>query len=281
MSETPEQEQLIHVLVMAQPLVAWMVRHGVGYAAFAAALKPLFLEAAQSELSGDARRVTDSALSLRAGLHRKDVRQLRGAAAESRQALAAQGQRWSKPSAASQVFTRWITSDLPHQLPFDGADPSFATLVQSVSRDMHHRAVLEELQRLELVSLTDGVVALQQQRFVPSPDQQQRRNLFAAAIADHLHAGSDNLSSESPPHLDQSLFANGLSAESVAQLTEQARLQWQQVLQQLVSVAEPLIQQDRDIENPHRFRLGMFTYSTPEAASTPPLAPEEDQERSR
>ena len=30
-------------LTVAQPLVAWLVRSGVGYAEFAAALKPVFL----------------------------------------------------------------------------------------------------------------------------------------------------------------------------------------------------------------------------------------------
>ena len=67
-------------LAIAQPLVAWLVRSGVGYAEFAAALKPVFLAQAMAEAQRLGHKPTDSALSLLSGLHRKDVRQMRASA---------------------------------------------------------------------------------------------------------------------------------------------------------------------------------------------------------
>ncbi len=270
MDTLPEHEQLAHALVMAQPLVQWMVRQGIGHGVFAAAIKPLFLAAAMEDLNREERKLTDSALTLRSGLHRKDVHALREEASDSTSTLAKLGNTWSKPSPANQVFTRWVVDSLPEVLPFDGPPPSFASLVQSISRDIHHRAVLEELQRLGLIDVAEAQVTLRRQRFIPAPNQREKYDLFAAGVADHLHAGSDNINQENnPPHLEQSLFANGLTAESVNHLTEQARLLWQQVLREMTTTATPLCIQDTDSPESYRFRLGMFTYAAPESNQDP------------
>ena len=71
---------LSEALAVAEPLVAWLVRSGIGHGAFAAALKPVFLEQAQAELQRTGRKSTDTAASLLSGLHREDVRALRAAA---------------------------------------------------------------------------------------------------------------------------------------------------------------------------------------------------------
>jgi len=70
----PGQPVLEQVLTMLQPLVVWLLRSGVGYTDLTAALKPVFLEAARTELTRIGGKQTDSAVSLLSGLHRKDVR---------------------------------------------------------------------------------------------------------------------------------------------------------------------------------------------------------------
>ena len=49
-------------LVAVRPLIAWLVRSGVGHADFAAALKPLFLELAREELISHQHRINDESL---------------------------------------------------------------------------------------------------------------------------------------------------------------------------------------------------------------------------
>ncbi|MBE0547214.1 MAG: hypothetical protein IH627_06020, partial [Rubrivivax sp.] len=64
------------VLRVMQPLVRLLLRQGVSYPAFTAALKRVFLAAAQQELAARGMAQTDSALTLLSGVHRRDVRTL-------------------------------------------------------------------------------------------------------------------------------------------------------------------------------------------------------------
>lgn len=268
MSSPPSNSVLPEALGVAQPLVTWLLRSGVGYGEFVAALKPLFLAQAERELQARDQKVTDSALSLLSGLHRKDVRALRSSADSEQQAVSDNRRAWGKPSLANQVATRWMgQSQWPDRLPFSGDAASFETLVQSISRDVHPRAVLQELQRLGIVLEDAGHVNLLRDAFVPEPGQAEARNLMAGAVSDHLHAGVHNLTTQGQgKFLEQSVFADGLSPESVAQLQQLANALWAQVLQQVVQAATPLCEQDATHPQPQRFRLGLFSYSAPDAA---------------
>src|SRR5574343_557404 len=159
---------LPEALGIAQPLVIWLLRSGIGYGEFVSALKPLFLAQAERELRSNGQKVTDSALSLLSGLHRKDVRALRATAEGAQQTISDQRNAWGKPSLANQVVTRWMgRAEMPDALPVAGAEGSFESLVQSVSCDVHPRTVLLELQRLGIVREEDGQVQLLREAFVP------------------------------------------------------------------------------------------------------------------
>lgn len=264
-SDTPEAV-LGEVLAILEPLVTWLVRSGVGYANFAAALKPVFLAQAEQELARLGRKRTDSALSLLSGLHRKDVRALGEPAEQVTADNAAQGARWGKPSAANQVATRWLSLDWPDVIPFAGPEPSFETLARRVSRDFHHRAVLDDLVRLGVASEEGTNVRLSRDAFIPQPGLSEARQLFAGSAVDHLAAGVHNLSgAPGRRFLEQSVFADGLSEESVRALHLLANQIWADALQRLVDQAVPLCEQDEGTPNPQRFRLGLFSFSAPEA----------------
>lgn len=253
-------------------MVMWLLRSGIGYGEFASALKPLFLAQAERELQDCGQKVTDSALSLLSGLHRKDVRALRASAEGERQAISDKRSAWGKPSLASQVATRWMSqAEKPLVLPVTGPGDSFESLVHSVSRDVHPRTVLLELLRLGVVREEDGQVHLLRDAFVPDPGQTESRNLMAGAVSDHLHAGVHNLTTQGQgKFLEQSVFADGLSPESVQQLQQLANEIWAHALQQVVQAATPLCEQDAQHPNPQRFRLGLFSYSAPEEALAAP-----------
>jgi hypothetical protein len=80
-----------------------------------------------------------------------------------------------------------------------------------------------------------------------------------------------NLTSDGPRRfLEQSVFADGLSPESVAQLQQLANQLWAQVLDAVVAAAVPLCEQDAHLtQGTQRFRLGLFSYAAPDAAATP------------
>jgi len=264
-----------HVLTVMLPLVTWLLRSGVGHGEFAAALKPVFLKAAQQELERIQGKPTDSALSLLSGLHRKDVRAL----APTLRAPDAAA-RLGKPTPASQVATRWLVGDLPASLPVAGPAPSFEALARSVSTDFHPRAVLQELLRLGVAEEAGGQVRLIRSAFVPDARHEETRGLVAGSVADHLAAGVHNLTSgDSRPFLEQSVFADGLSAESARELEKLATQLWQEVLAAMVKAAVPLCEKDEGAGGDHRVRLGMFCFSAPMEGAVP-AAPAGDQEDS-
>jgi hypothetical protein len=266
----PGQPVLTQVLAMLQPLVVWLLRSGVGYTDLTAALKPVFLEAARAELARTGAKQTDSAISLLSGVHRKDVRASGQAVAQAR-AVDVRAQ-LGKPTPASQVMTRWLATDQPDALPFSGPAPSFEALARSVSTDMHPRAVLLELLRLGVAEeQPDGSVQLCRQAFVPNPALDEARRLLAGSVADHIEAGVHNLSAmDGKTYLEQSVFADGLSAASVHQLEQLANSLWRDVLAAMVQAAVPLCEQDEPAGGNQRIRLGMFCLSAPMHSTEPP-----------
>lgn len=269
---TPQPSALPEATTVAYPLVQWLVRHGVGHAEWAAMLKPLFYAAALEEAQHHAQSTSDSALSLRSGLHRKDVRALRESHQQDLAALHASTHAMGKPSPASRVLARWRgDAQWPERMPFDGPAPSFQALVTSVSSDFHHRAVWQELLRLEQVEARGSEVQLRAQGMAVARQTREARQLLAGAVADHLQAGVNNLAAtEAPPFLEQSVFADGLSSESVAALHALARQLWNQVvLPQLVQAATAYCEQDQQTPEPQRFRSGMYSFSAAESAPKP------------
>lgn len=271
---------LQQALAIAQPLALWLMRSGVGYKEFAVSLKTVFLQAAQAELERIGGKQTDSALCLLSGLHRKDVRALLPEVlippVDPAQALA-QG----KPSAASQAVTRWLTELDGQPLPVTGATgagPSFESLASSVSSDIRPRSLLLELTRLGVVLEQDGTASLVQRAFAPDPRQDDAARLVAGSVSDHLNAAVHNLTA--PPgktYLEQSVFADGLTAESVHELEQLANQLWHGVLAATVKAAQPLSDRDEALGGRQRIRLGMFCYSAamePDDPRNPPGGPQ-------
>ncbi len=179
-SETPGANRsdvvLEHSIAMLAPLVRVLIANSVTYPQLVAALKPAFLHAANAELEASGKRISDSAVSIVCGVHRKDVRTLKS----NNQPQPHVPERTL--SLACEVVARWCSgapyssaSGEPRALPVrSGNDgngereptPSFEQLTKSVTRDFHSRAVLEELLRLGVVKVVDNTARLDPQRLV-------------------------------------------------------------------------------------------------------------------
>ena len=254
----PMQPVLGVALRVMAPLVRWLLRSGVGYTEFSAALKPVFLAEAQLESERTGGKQTDSALSLLSGLHRKDIRKAAQDAATPARAVAAANIKASLPS---QVVARWLAGGLPGSLALSG-DNSFESLVRSVSSDVHPRSVQQELVRLGVARLDGEQLELVRTAFMPNAAGQEARDLLADSVADHLSAGVHNLTdSGTRKYLEQAVFADGLSAESVSTLEQLANRLWNDVMTRMVQAAIPLCEHDEPLGGAHRLRLGMFCFA--------------------
>lgn len=264
--------------VLMAPVVRWLLRNGVSYGAFADQLKPVFVDAARAELERAGTRPTFSALSVLSGVHRKDVRALEadplpaGSAAPPARGI----------PLSSQVYTRWLTSRRyrtrdgnPKPLPRSGGGVSFESLAREVSLDVHPRTLLDELQRLGLVRLEGELAVPVSTAFTPSRRLDELTSLFAANAADHIAAAVSNLGGGESPLLEQSVFADGLAAPSVAALQELARSAWRDAFQSMVAEATRRVKSDADIapSERQRMRFGVYFYSEPQAAAEPLAIP--------
>jgi hypothetical protein len=261
------------------PVAAWAIRSGVGYPAFAEMLKRVFVAAARRELEAGGTGTTQSALSILSGVHRKDVRQIL-AGEEPRRAL-------PRPSVPAQVYTHWLTGTRwrdrqghPKPLSRTGEGSSFETLCRECSNDVHPRAVLDELLRLGLVKLDGEKVVPQVTSFVPTPHLDELTGLFAANAGDHIAAAVHNLSGEGPVFLEQSVYADGLTQDSVDFLHIHARALWAKAFESMVGKARQRVDKDRTSDGIERMRFGAYFYSEP-APREPASEARDGQRRDR
>jgi hypothetical protein len=270
------------------PVARWLLRNGVSYSAFAELLKAVFVDTARAEIERSGVRATQSALSVLSGVHRKDVRTL----AATPRAAGAPPQPVRGVPLASQVFTRWLTDrrlrtrdGKPKKLPRTGGSASFEGLARALSNDVHPRTVLDELLRLGLVRLDGDDVIPLNTAFVPDRKLDELTALFSANAADHLAAAVHNLSGGAPRFLEQSVFANWLSADSVEHLHACARAAWSQAFATMVAEASERVKGDGALapEDRHRVRFGTYFYSEPTGEDPPaaPAAPRPRKARSR
>ena len=274
------QREALHLLA---PLVRLLIVNGVAYPQFAQALKRVFLDAARAELETSDTRVTDSALSLLSGVHRKDVRSLGNPdelPVASVRAL----------SFATQVFTRWMHDPAycdelghPRALPLrspDEAGASFEKLAQAVSKDFHARSVLAELVRLGLVEIRGEHAVVVAEAFVPAEGLAEAAFYVSANVRDHLAASAANLtrimSHDRPPFLEHAVFADEISTHSAAELQALARRLWTATVNRMVETATRCVEKDSVLpeqDRTSRVRFGAFFFSE---AVVPPAPPDDD-----
>ena len=266
---------LDQTVAMLAPLIRVLVAQGVTYPQLAVALKPAFLRAARAELAQAGKRINDSAISIVSGVHRKDVRALSSQSRATREQEPLQ-------SLADEVANRWANDPdylgqdgLPLALPVRNgsaqSEPSFERLSQSVTRDFHSRAVLDELVRLGRIEISDDIARLDQQRAIADPGFVLTMAYIARNVHDHLAAIEGNFSATQTagglPHLEHSVAAENLSPESMQALQELARRVLESATRRISALTEECV--ERDSQHPGsqalRMRLGMYFYSEPES----------------
>lgn len=249
---------------LLQPLARLCLGHGIPFSRIEDMLKRAYVDAARMERKRNGASTTRdiSQLAVATGLHRRDVARL---TAQARDAAP------RRLSPATQVLTLWLSDPgysragkpLP-RLPRQGAAPSFEDLAQAVTRHVHPRSLLDELVRLGLVQLdpdTDEVEMLKDS-VVPDAQGERLYTLLGANVGDHLSAATENVLGTGPRHVEQAVFAEGMSAEAALQAEQLAREHWAETLKALAPQLQRLIEADRAAGKPcdHRVRVGIYSY---------------------
>jgi Family of unknown function (DUF6502) len=253
------------------PLAQLVVAKGLPYAVVDELLRRSVVAAAHAAHPDLPAHRRASRVSAATGLNRREVNRLLDLQARAGSAPGAPPR-----SPAAMVFAHWRSSaayrtrsGAPRVLARTGAAPSFESLAHEVTRDVHPRALLEELLRLHLVThdVQRDTVTLTQPDFVPRGDAQRMLHWLGANVGDHLAGAVANLTGSAPRHADQAIAAEGLRAASVAQVRPLLQAHWQRLTEELVPLLERLIEQDAahaatDDPNTHRVRFGLYAFDT-------------------
>ena len=261
-----------------QPLVRVLIRFGVTYPQFATLLKTVYVQTARDEFPAPDGKQTDSRISVLTGVHRKDVRRL-GAMPADDFALPPEA------SLAAQIIGIWLGA--PDYTDEDGdplrlprtAEPgnvSFESLVESVTKDIRARTLLDEWLARKLVAIeADGYVALLQDAFVPDDHLDELAYYFGRNLHDHIAAAGDNLATDGEPRLERSVYYARLTPASIASLRARTRQIGMAALTRVNRLALALSKKDADDpEATQRMSFGVYFYDadrepTPAEPDTP------------
>lgn len=255
------------------PLAELAIARGLQHGDVDGLLRAAFVDAALAAHPEVPATRAVSRVSTATGLHRREVSRL----------MQSQPVEALRPSPATQLFHRWLsdpalrTNGEPMRfLPRQGAVLSFETLAQSITKDVHPRSLLEELVRLGLarVDAATDRVELLRDRFAPAGDEPRMLGFLASNVGDHLQAAVANVVTSPPRHLEQAIFADELSSQSVERLQPLVREQWMHLVGWLVPTLQSLIDEDRAQGRvaDQRVRVGLYAYSDAMSAGSAPPA---------
>lgn len=267
----PPQALLRPLARLLRPLVRLLIRSGVTFPVLADLLRGLYVDVAARDLLADPKAQTDSRISLLTGVHRKEIRRLRTQAPEA-------GEIPAVVTLGSQIVARWLAAppyadaDGPRPLPRaarTAGEASFEGLVESVTKDVRARAVLDDWLGQGIVSLDrQDRVHLSTAAFIPRPGGEEQLFYFARNLHDHIAAAAANVATDGPaPFLDRSMHYDRLRPETVAQLEATAREAAQQMLTDVNRIALAMAEADDKAAAAgepgtplRRINLGVYVY---------------------
>lgn len=248
-----------------------LVARQIAYPFLASLLKEIYVEVVETDFALAGRRMTDSRISLLTGVYRRDVKRVRANLREGQPAP-------PSVSLGAEIVARWNGTPLfldeegrARSLPLQSEDePSFQTLVASVSRDIRARSVLDEWLRLGVVHFDDhGRVALDAGVFVPQRGEEEKIYYLGRNLHDHAAAAVHNVQGGEPPFVERTVYYGSLSPESVRELSELAAVSGMQALQSLNRRALALKAQDgAGADSKRRMTFGIYFYEADDDPSS-------------
>ena len=251
------------IVRLLRPLVRVLIAHSVTFPMLAQLLKDIYVDVAEEAFPLSGKAQTDSRLSLLTGVHRKDVRALRG-----------RGRAGDRPSPVvsrnAQMMAVWAGAPdyldargRPRALPRTGGWPSFEGLVESVSKDIRPRVVLDEWQRLGLIRIDEHErVHLNNVAFVPRDDFADLAYYFGRNLRDHIAASGHNLMGNEPPMLERAVYYEKLTPQSIDELVAYTRDLGSQTLVAINQRAFELAGRDANAPDAlQRMTFGIYFFS--------------------
>lgn len=175
--------------LMLRPLARFCLKFSLGVPALEECAKRIFLEVASEEMQKKGEKVNISKLSAVTGIQRRAaVRIYR------------EGDVKREPTRAARVIGTWRQdssylgkSGKPRILSLEGEDCEFNELVRKVSRELHPRAVLYDLERVGAIEITPSGAKLTTKSYKPKGNPREAYKLLGEDTEDLIEAVSNNV----------------------------------------------------------------------------------------
>ncbi|WP_395316882.1 DUF6502 family protein [Variovorax sp. UC74_104] len=256
-----------------RPVVRLALAMGVKHPHLEELLRDLLIEEAQrSWRQQGVKRPNLSQISVTTGLNRKAVTAKVRATVDPLP--------HTELSAAAKTFTLWLQltteQEALRRLPVTTEDdaPSFERVARLASRgNIHHRTILDELVRLNMVAEDNGTAELTADGFVPVEDLQSMLAFMGDNGRDHLLAAVSNTLGESPRVLERAVYARGLTLEDCEKIQLLARERWAGLHHELAREMTGAVER-APAGSKARIRVGIYTYyeddeATPKKSGPP------------
>ncbi|MBX2883499.1 MAG: hypothetical protein KTR32_26325 [Granulosicoccus sp.] len=186
------------VVTVLRPLLRVLIKNEISHAEFSELARQAYVQVAYENFSIPGRKTTYSRVAVLTGLSRKEVVRLQKLLEEDNLAIK------SSPNRAVRVINGWLkdaefldASNDPMDLPLHGEQGSFATLVARYSGDITLGAVVDELERVGVVSRPDKqTVRLNSIGYIPQEDELEKIKILSICTADLLETAVHNLDAQ-------------------------------------------------------------------------------------
>ena len=248
--------------LILKPLIRILLRKGISFGELSQITKRVYVQVAEDNLTKKKTRVTTSQIAIITGLTRKDVANLRKLAVDE----VAPTVRYNR---GVRVIDGWKkdkefnSNGIPKKLPLLGNKQSFEKLVERYSGDMPYRAMLQELERIHAVELSDDdSVNLLVDNYVPHGDEDATTDIMGVDVSYLISTFDHNLTADKDERRYQRKVAyNNLPLEAIPPFKEMVNEDAQALL---VKFDKWLSKQDRDkapdVEGTGRVKAGVGIY---------------------
>lgn len=250
-----------------KPIARLCIHFGIDHRNLSEMMKAAFVSVAKDEFKVNGKSQTDSRIALLTGVHRKDVRRLLG--------RAPQKSGTHQQGLVANLIAQWLgTPELVDEHGEPLAIPrnphpdykiSFMSLAESLTNDIHPRALMDECVNRGIIRLDDdGMVHLIVESLIPADDLDEKAHFFGQTIHDHISAAEHNLNGGDPPFLDRFVWHEGLSESDVNTIAAAARKAAMSALKQVNNHAIKHKEQHygEDTKPEYRIHFGTFFYSS-------------------
>ncbi len=220
-----------------KPLIRILLRNNIPFGAFSELARQAYVEVATHDFKVEGRKQSNSRIATITGLSRKEVKRLQEKEEFNDTSLT------EKYNRAARVVYGWVHDEnyqsnvikKSKALRFDKDKNSFSTLVKKYSGDVPPRAILDELERVGVVSIDDNAyIHLLTRAYIPSTGINEKIQYLGTDVAALLNTMDRNIYEDNKEkHFQRKVYYDNLPNEAIIELKQLISENSQQLLEKI------------------------------------------------